>query len=427
MAKFKIIGGKKLEGEIEVSGAKNAALKMVAASIMIDGKTVLHNVPQILDIDRMIEIIESIGAKTEFEGNTLTINSANINSFTPDEGPINKLRGSVVIIGPLLSKFRKATFSQPGGCLIGARPIDTHIAAFSDLGVEIEKERKNGKYHLKAFKSFDNADKTIILEEMSVTTTENLLMASVLRKGTTRIEVAACEPEIADLIDFLNCAGAKIQLQSGGVLVVEGVKHLTGIEHTIIPDRCEIGTFAIATAITNGNIIIKNIIPKHLSLVLKKFAKVGVNFSIENKDNNFADLIINQRNKLSATNIDTRPYPGFPTDLQPQFTLLMTQAKGKSRIFETLFESRFNYVFDLQKMGTDIEIESPHIVKVNGPTFLLGKDIVCTDLRGGATLVLAALAAKGESIINKIEYVDRGYEQFDTRLKSLGADIERIV
>lgn len=426
MAKFKITGKKKLEGEFVVSGAKNAALKMLAASLMIPGEVTLHNVPRISDIFRMIEVIESLGAKTNFTDHTLVINCKNVNSWTPNEDPVKKLRGSVVIIGPLLSRFGKANFSEPGGCLIGSRPIDFHLKAFSDLGITVNRGKRNTRYSLIDDGSYRIGDKSITLEEMSVTITENAMMAAVLRQGKTRIEIAACEPEIVDLANFLNQSGAKISGAGTHIIEVIGVKSLNSVEHRIIPDRIEAGTIAIAAAMTSGRVVVKDIIPSHLSLVFNKFRNANVDFEIKSHDGQFADLIINQKRQLVASDIDTRPYPGFPTDLQSQYAVLMTKAKGKSRIFETLFSARFEYVKWLKKMGAKIEIESPHLIDVTGPTNLAADEIDASDIRGGAALVIAALSANGETIIDKIEFIDRGYENLDQRLKQLGAEIERI-
>lgn len=429
MAKFKIQGKRKLGGSFVATGAKNAAVKMVSAAIMIKGETVLHNVPQILDIFRMIEVIESLGAKTKFSANTLTIDAREVNSFHPDEDPIKKLRGSVVIIGPLLSLFGQAVFSEPGGCLIGSRPIDFHLKAFVDLGVSVSSDKDNCKYHLSASDSYFSGDREIALEEMSVSMTENVIMGSVLRKGKTTIRICACEPEIVDLANFLNKAGAMISGAGTHTIVVEGVGQLHPVEYSVMPDRIEIGTVAIAAAISGGRVEIENVIPEHLSLVLNKFRSVGVNFEIVAGANSFSKLIIDQKNSLVAPDvkwIDTRPYPGFPTDLQSPFAVLLTQAKGKTKIFETLFESRFDYTKQLIEMGAKISIENPFIVEITGPSQLVGRQISCTDLRGGAALVLAGICAEGETIVDNIEFVDRGYENFEVRLNKLGAEIERI-
>ena len=426
MAKFKIRGKKQLSGEFIVSGAKNAALKMLAACLMIHGKTTIHNIPKIADVSRMIEVMRSVGAKVEYTDHSVIVDASGVNSYAPDENYVKKLRGSVVIIGPLLAKFGKVVFSEPGGCLIGVRPIDTHLAAFRSLGVKVRVDKENEKYCLTASPSYHRGDKNIVLNEMSVTATENVIMASVLRPGVTRIEIAACEPEIADLVNFLNKAGAKIIGAGTNNITILGVKKLKPIEYTVIPDRVEAGTIAIAAAVTGGRVTIKNIIPEHLSLVLNKFRAAKVDFKIKMRDKIFGDLILDQRHNLQATNIDTRPYPGFPTDLQSQFAVLMTQAKGRSRIFETLFSARFDYVKWLIEMGAKIDIESPHLIDITGPTNLKGDEIDASDIRGGAALVIAALSAKGETIIDNIEYIDRGYENLDQRLRELGAEIERI-
>ncbi|OIN88922.1 UDP-N-acetylglucosamine 1-carboxyvinyltransferase [Candidatus Berkelbacteria bacterium CG_4_9_14_0_2_um_filter_42_30] len=426
MAKFKIRGKKQLSGEFIVSGAKNAALKMLPACVMIPGKTTIHNVPKIVDISKMIEIIKSLGAKVEYLDHSVIIDSTGVNSFTPDENYVKKLRGSVVIMGPLLSLFGKVTFSEPGGCLIGVRPIDTHLAAFRSLDIKVKIDKDNGKYYLSASGSYRRGDKTVVLEEMSVTATENVIMASVLRPGKTRIEIAACEPEIVDLANFLNKAGAKISGAGTNTITISGVKSLKPVEYTIMPDRIEAGTIAIAAAVTGGQVTIKNIIPSHLSLVLNKFKATHLDYQLKMHNKFYGDLIINQKRQLVATNTDTRPYPGFPTDLQSQYTVLMTQAKGRSRIFETLFSARFDYVKWLVEMGAKIDIESPHLIDITGPINLKGDEIDASDIRGGAALVIAALAAKGETIVDNIEYIDRGYENIDLRLKKLGAEIERI-
>jgi len=418
-----------LNGEFKVSGAKNAAVKMLAASIMIKGETTLHNVPRILDIFRMIEVIESLGAKTTFEDNSLKIDASQINTFEPSEEPIKKLRGAVVIIGPLLSLFGQAKFFEPGGCLIGARPIDFHIKAFEDLDVKTTYDPNSNIYQLEADDGYRKGDKEIILEEMSVTTTENAIMAAVLRQGKTVIRICACEPEIIDLVNFLNKAGAKISGAGTNTITVEGVDKLSPIEYTVMPDRIEAGTIAIASAISGGRLEISNVIPEHLALVLNKFKNINVDFSIQNTNTPYSKMIIEQKRELIAPNtkwIDTRPYPGFPTDLQSPFAVLLTQAKGRSKIFETLFESRFDYTKWLIKMGAKIEVTNPFVIEIIGPTRLKASKIECSDLRGGAALLLAALCAEGETTIENIEFIDRGYENIEIRLNKLGAEIERI-
>jgi len=429
MAKFKIEGHNKLNGEFQVSGAKNAALKMVAASVMVPGITTLRNVPKIVDIFRMIDVIESLGAKTTFTDHTLVIDASGIKSFSPDEKPIKKLRGSVVIIGPLLARFGKANFSEPGGCLIGSRPIDTHLKAFETMDVSVEISNKGERFFLQAGSRFKNGDIEVVLSEMSVTATENVMMAAILRQGKTTIKIAACEPEIVDLADFLNSAGAKISGAGSHTIIVEGVKSLKEAEHTVIPDRIEAGTIAIAAAVCGGKVKLKDIIPDHLALVLSKFTEMSVDYEMINAKNGHADMVINQRSQLVApvsAKLDVRQYPGLPTDLQAPLAVLSTQASGETKIFETLFNSRFDYTKWLVEMGAKIDILNPFLIEINGPVILRGQEIESSDIRGGAALVIAALCARGTTIINNVEYIDRGYEELDKRLKSIGAEIERI-
>ncbi|MCX6810907.1 MAG: UDP-N-acetylglucosamine 1-carboxyvinyltransferase [Candidatus Berkelbacteria bacterium] len=429
MAKFQITGQQKLNGDFKVSGAKNAALKMVAAAVMIPGVTTLHNIPKIVDIERMVDVIKSLGAKVEYTDHTLVIDATNVKSFSPDETPIKKLRGSVVIIGPLLARFGKAHFSEPGGCLIGSRPIDTHLKAFEAIDVSIEISDKGEKFFLQAGSKFKKGDIEVVLSEMSVTATENIMMAAVLRNGKTIIKIAACEPEIVDLANFLNQAGAKISDAGNHTIIIEGVKKLNDVEYTVMPDRIEAGTMVIAAAVCGGRVKIMNIIPDHLALVFSKFNEMSIDYEIIPAKNNHADIIINQRSQLVApvsAKLDVRQYPGLPTDLQAPLAVLATQAKGETRIFETLFNSRFDYTKWLVEMGAKIDILNPFLIEINGPSLLHGREIESSDIRGGAALVIAALCARGTTIINNVEYIDRGYEDFDLRLKKLGAEIERI-
>jgi UDP-N-acetylglucosamine 1-carboxyvinyltransferase len=377
----------------------------------------------------MTEVIESLGAKTDFNDHTLTIDCKNLQSFSPDETAIKKIRGSVVVLGPLISRFNQATFSEPGGCLIGSRPIDTHIKAFKDLGVDVEVSAENSKYHLKANEQFRKDNIEVVLSEMSVTATENMIMAAVLKKGTTTIQVAASEPEITDLANFLIKAGAKITGAGTNKVVVTGVGELHPVEYTVIPDRIEVGTIIIAAAICGGEVTIKDIIPEHMSLVLSKLKEMSVDFTLIEQNNGFADVIINQKSQIvspPSTKLDVRQYPGLPTDLQSPLAVLAVHAKGETQIFETLFDSRFEYTKWLVLMGAKIRILNPYLIKVTGPVRLKGTKIESSDIRGGAALVIAALAAEGTTTIDKIEFVDRGYENFEVRLEAIGADIERI-
>lgn len=423
MAKFKITGGKSLNGEIEVYGAKNAALKMIAASLMAKGTTVIHNVPDILDIQKMLELIRGLGARVDFSNHIASIDTTDVHSCKPDHELVKHFRGSIVLLGPLLSRFGKAEISQPGGCLIGARPIDTHLRAFEQIGYT---SRLHGdSYHFEK-KSAKVENITVTLEELSVTATENAIMGSVIGDSTINIRVCAVEPEIGELIDFLNKMGAKIKGRDTHFLTIEGVKELKPIEFRVIPDRIEAGTLAILAILSKGEMTIKNIIPGHLDLFLQKLKDANAKFDLIPKDNGFADLQIKRTTNLKSVNIDTRTYPGFPTDLQSPFAVLLTQADGIGQIFETIFEGRFNYLKELASMGASVTVQNPHLFVISGPTPLYGKEIKSLDIRGGAAVLIAAMIAQGTSVIEGIELIDRGYEKLDERLNKLGAKVERL-
>lgn len=417
MAKFIIQGGKSLEGEIEVSGAKNAALKMIAAAILTDETVILNHVPDIKDIQTMQAILENLGASVKFADHRMTLNCAGIKKPEPDYQLVKHMRGSVVVIGPLLARFSRTKIPQPGGCLIGSRPIDTHINALKQLNVQFEQDQDYYYFSTKGLRG-----NRVVLDEMSVTATENVLMAATLAKGTTEIHLAAAEPEVEDLAKMLIKMGAKIKGAGTPVITVEGVKKLHSVEHEVIPDRIEAGTLAIAAAVSRGDVRIKNVIPSHQDIVWQKLKKANVNFVME--DNNI--LHVKPTTIFNPINIDTRPYPGYPTDLQAPLSVLLTQANGTSRIFETMYEGRLGYVKELEKMGAEIKTMDAHTVVINGPTPLYGKAITSFDIRAGATLIIAALIAQGESVIDRIELVDRGYENLDERLRKLGARIKRI-
>ncbi|MEI6499104.1 MAG: UDP-N-acetylglucosamine 1-carboxyvinyltransferase [bacterium] len=421
MSQFKITGKRPLKGSILISGAKNAALKIIPAAILGNTPSIVKNVPKIADIFKMDEILQSIGAKITFADNTFMVDPTSINSTAPEAKLVKKLRGSVVLIGPLLAKYGKATFSEPGGCLIGSRPIDDHLDLFEQFGVKINYNEKLGKY---VFSGKPKAGK-IVLKAMSVTATENAMMAAVLSPGITTVHVAAAEPEIADLANFLNDMGAKITGAGTHVITIEGVSSLHGAEHEVLPDRIEAGTYLISAIAANSEVEIGPIIPDHLNLVLKKLEDAGAKFEIIVRDNK-SYIKTKKHGELIAQSIDTRPYPGFPTDLQSPYAVLMTQAKGETQIFETIFEGRFRYLEELKLMRAEIEIQNPRTFVLNGSSKLVGTEISSRDIRGGAALVIAALIADGETIINDIEYIDRGYEDMDGKLRAIGAQIERI-
>lgn len=419
MALLEIEGQQKLHGAISISGAKNAALKILPASILADTPSEISNIPNISDISVMINILRSIGAKIETENHSAVINPIGVNTYKPDTDLIKHLRGSIVLIGPLLAKFGQAEFSQPGGCLIGARPIDDHLDIFRQMGVKIVL--KDDKYFLSGKPKAGD----IVLNKLSVSATENAIMATVLSPGITNIHVAAAEPEIVDLANFLNKMGAKISGAGTHDIVIEGVTQLRGTKHDILPDRIEAGTFLIAALATNSEVKIGPVIPEHLSIVLKKLEASGAKINVI-EENGYKYFQTRKYKELKAVDIDTRTYPGFPTDLQSPFVTLMTQAKGESHIFETLFEGRFLYLEELVTMGAKAEILSQHIINVTGKTNLKGKEIYSRDIRGGAALVIAALVAKGKTIINGLEFIDRGYEDMDGKLRNAGAKIRRV-
>lgn len=417
MSKFIIEGGHSLEGEIFASGAKNAALKMVAAAILTNEDVKLTNVPDIKDIQTIKTILEKMGARIEFVDHIMTINCSGLKTHEPDYQLVKHMRGSVVIIGPLLGRFGQTKIPQPGGCLIGSRPIDTHIDAFNQLNIICKQDKDYYSFETKKLQG-----NRVILNEMSVTATENVLMAATLANGKTEIHLAASEPEIKDLADLLNKMGAKIQGDGTSVIKITGVKKLHGAEHTVIPDRIEVGTLAIAAAVSRGDVRIRNVVPHHLDIFLQKLKKANVNFDIEDENT----LHIKPTTIFNPINIDTRPYPGYPTDLQSPLSILLTQANGTSHIFETMYEGRLGYVKELQKMGAEITIIDTHTIIINGPTPLYGKQIDSIDIRAGATLIIAALIAQGESVIDHVEKVDRGYEKLEERLNKLGANIKRL-
>ncbi len=417
--KFKVGGQKKLSGEIKIGGAKNAALKIIPAAILASSPCVIKNVPQISDIEKLVEIIKSIGAEVEFSENEIKIDPQKIKTFCLDESLVKKLRGSIVLAGPLLAKFGEVILNQPGGCLIGSRPIDDHLDVFEQMGVLIKKEGDN--FHLIGKPKSGH----IVLRKMSVTATENAIMASVFSSGITKIHVAAAEPEIKDLADFLNKMGAKITGAGTHEIEIKGVDKLNGVEYEILPDRIEAGTYIIAGILTDSEIVVGPVISCHNDLFFKKLKDAGAKFEIFLKNGKEYVKTFSGR-KLIACDIDARTYPGFPTDLQPQYAVLMTQANGRTEIFDTLFDGRFRYLEELKLMKANVEVLNPNRIVVSGPSRLKGAEVSSLDIRGGAAVVLASLIAEGETIINNIEFIDRGYENMDGKLRMIGSKIERI-
>jgi UDP-N-acetylglucosamine 1-carboxyvinyltransferase len=417
MSKFKILGPSKLSGNIGVFGAKNAAMKMIAASVLINGKTILQNVPDILDIQMIIDILTENGANITRTGHTLEIDTTNLTNNDPNPNLVKKMRGSIVLIGPYLARFNKITIPHPGGCTIGSRPIDIHLAAFKKMGACVEE--KDNKYYTLKVNELKNSD--IHFDKISVTATENVLIAAVKTKGITKIFNAAREPEIVDLANFLNKCGAKIQGAGTSTITIEGKNDLNGTEYTVMPDRIETGTFIALAIATKSSIRIINCRPADILSFLCLIKEMGVKYS-EGQD--YID--IDQMENLKSINVETKEFPGFPTDLQAPMGLILTQTNGIGKITENIFENRLNYLHELEKMGAKIKIINNKEAIIYGPTLLRGKHIESLDLRSGATLILAGLCAEGETVISDIEIVDRGYEKIEERLSKLGARIERI-
>lgn len=416
MEKYVINSSKKLEGEIAVAGAKNLALKIFPAAILSAKPCKIRNVPEIEDIQRLIELMEDLGAKiTREQKGEYLVSTADINKTKLRPDLVHWLRSSIMLAGPMLARFGEVTLSHPGGCVIGQRPIDLFLEGFQKLGAEMID---NGADYTLRAKKLKGAK--IVLPKISVTVTENLMMAATLAEGTTQIRNAAMEPEIIALADYLNKQGAKITGAGTPIINIKGVKELSAGEITIIPDRIETGTFTILGLITNSKIKINNCNPEHIENLLYSLEKAGAKLEIG------ADYITTLPSQLNSVNIVTHEYPGFPTDLQAPFTALMTQANGLSLIHETIFDGRLFYTDLLKQMGANIIMCDPHRVVVMGPTALYGRKVVSPDLRAGITLILATLIAEGTTTIENIYQINRGYENIVPRLQNLGADINQI-
>lgn len=419
MDKFLIGGGRPLKGKIEISGAKNSALPCLAAALLTPETVTLHNVPYVKDLITQRRLLEDLGATVltpELRTHKVTAN--NIQLFEAPYELVKTMRASVLALGPLLARFGKAKVSLPGGCAIGTRPIDLHLKAFEELGATVSLE--SGDVIARAPKG-RLVGTDFEFEKVTVTGTENVMMAASLASGRTVIRKAACEPEIEDLAELLNKMGARIKGAGSPIIVIEGVEHLGGAQHTIIPDRIETGTFAVAAAITGGDLEIKNCRPEHLLAVIEKLRETGV----EIDELNQSTLRIRGAARLTASDVVTEPHPRFPTDMQAQYMALMTQAEGTSTITETIFENRFMHASELVRMGADIHINGNKAM-VNGPKQLTGAKVIASDLRASASLVLAGLCAKGETLIDRVYHIDRGYETIVRKLRSVGAQIDRI-
>jgi UDP-N-acetylglucosamine 1-carboxyvinyltransferase len=418
MPKFIIQGQKPLKGEIAVKGAKNSALKIIPASILSTETIKIKNLPEIEDIGKSLDLLSSLGASIRHRGDEVDIETKDINTGVLEPKLADKFRTSMMFVGPLLARFKEVRFPHPGGCVIGAggRPIDLFLEGFKALGAEIKV--KDNFYEIKAQELRGNE---YFFTNISVTGTESLMMTATLAKGTTTLKNCAMEPEIKALADYLNKQGAKIKGAGSPTIIIEGVKKLSAGTFKIIPDRIETGSFAIMAAATKSEITITNCEPNHVLSLLAIFKKIGIDFE-QGKD----WIKIKPSKKFKPYNIKTHEYPGFPTDLQSPYTVLMTQASGLSIIHETIYDRRLLYVDMLSQMGANVIMCDPHRAVVNGPTPLHGKKLISPDIRAGIALIIAALIAKGETEIDNIYQIDRGYEKIDERLRKLGADIVRV-
>ncbi|HZJ44587.1 MAG TPA: UDP-N-acetylglucosamine 1-carboxyvinyltransferase [Pyrinomonadaceae bacterium] len=420
MDKFRIIGGRSLNGRVSISGAKNSALPCMAAALLTSETVTLHNIPYVRDIITQRRLLEDIGATVLTpELRTHKITASHIELFEAPYELVKTMRASVLALGPLLARFGKAKVSLPGGCAIGTRPIDLHLAGFEQFGAEVKLEAGNVVARAPKDGRLRAAD--IQFGKVTVTGTENLMMAATLARGVTTLRNAAREPEIVDLADLLNKMGARVNGAGSETIEIEGVESLGSAEHTIIPDRIETGTFIVAAAITRGRLEIKDCRPDHLGSVIERLSDVGVNI----KEINPTTLLVTGSDEFRAGDMMTAPYPEFPTDMQAQYMVLMTQSRGRSEIVETVFENRFMHASELQRMGAQIQIDGRSAI-VEGPTKLTGARVIASDLRASASLVLAGLVASDETIIDRVYHIDRGYEKIEAKLRAVGADISRI-
>lgn len=417
--KIIVTGGRKLSGEVRISGAKNSVLPIIVATLLAEGRCVLEDVPRLADVQIIKDVLESLGADITFTDNTMEVDGAPVNKVQAPIEYIKKMRASVLIMGPLLARFGRAVLSLPGGCAIGARPIDLHLKGLEVLGASIQirddevvAEVPGGR--LKGDRIF--------LRVPSVGATENLMMAASLAEGVTVIENAAEEPEIVDLANFLNAMGADVRGAGTGVIRITGVEHLHGANHTIIPDRIEAGSYLLAGAITGSTVRVTNCIADHVRPVLDKIVESGATIEVDEVANT---VTVHGAEHIHPVDVKTLPYPGFPTDMQSQFMAYMTVADGTCQFTETIFENRFMHVDELRKMGANIQAEGRNAF-ITGVPKLHGAAVRATDLRAGAALIIAGLAAEGETTVSDLYHLDRGYEDLIGKFQSLGADIRRI-
>jgi UDP-N-acetylglucosamine 1-carboxyvinyltransferase len=417
--RYQITGGVPLQGEVTISGSKNAALPMIAASALVSGVTILHNVPRLRDTEIMLQILEFLGATTSFQNGTVRIDTTNLENKPIPADLVSKLRGSIVILGPLLARFGVVEMSYPGGCFLGKRPVEAHVLALEQMGAAdmSTAEVLHLQGQLKASR--------VVLPEFSVTATENAILAAAITPGETRIDLAAAEPHVQEVARMAVGMGAEISGIGTHTLVIRGTKQLRPTEHRVPCDYLEIGCMVIAALVTRGKLRLKDVDDEHLISFLDTIRRAGGvwKYSADEK----ILLVDGELSFLNALKVQTNIFPGFPTDLQAPMGVMMTQAKGVSRIFERLFEGRLAYLYELEKMGAHIEILNSHQALIIGPTPLRGRLVASNDIRAGAAMVIAGLCAEGQTTITDVRYIERGYDRLDEKLRSVGAKIERIV
>ncbi|GMW06958.1 MAG: UDP-N-acetylglucosamine 1-carboxyvinyltransferase [Gammaproteobacteria bacterium] len=416
MEKLAITGGRRLEGEVRISGAKNAALPILAAALLTDEQVTIGNIPHLRDITTTIELLSRMGVSvTLHDGLRVEVEPGSIRDYNAPYDLVRTMRASILVLGPLVGRFGQADVSLPGGCAIGARPVDLHVAGLRALGAQVEIE--DGYIRARASRL---RGARLVLDKVTVTGTENLMMAAVLAEGETMIENAAREPEVVDLANFLNQMGARVRGAGSNRIVIEGVKRLHGAEYEVLPDRIETGTFLVAGAITGGHVRVRRACPEHVEAILAKLRDAGATVAT---GPDWIEMQMNGRPK--AVDISTTPYPGFPTDMQAQFAALNCVASGVATICENVFENRFMHMLELQRMGASIRLQG-HTAVIEGVPRLKAAPVMATDLRASAGLVLAGLVADGETIVDRIYHIDRGYECIEEKLNQLGAGIRRL-